>query len=51
MFDALDGAVVDIFEPDGPLFFWKSFGIDSEAVILGGDVATLRVEIHAWLIL
>ena len=51
VFDTFDGVVVDVFEPDGPIFFWKGFGVDGEAVILGGDVATLGLEVHAWLIL
>ena len=51
VFDALDGVVVDVFEPDGPVFFWKGLWVDGEAVILGGDVAALRLHIHTWLIL
>ena len=51
VFDAFDGVVVDVFEPDGPVFFWKGFWVDGEAVVLGGDVAALGFHIHAWLIL
>lgn len=50
VFDSFDGAVVDVFEVDFPVF-WDRFFVDGKAVILRSDVAAFVFEIDAGLIL
>jgi len=40
--DAFVGVVVEVAEPDFPVF-WKGFFIDGKAVVLGGDVTVVLV--------
>ena len=49
--DALYGAIIDVFEPYGPVFLGKGLRVDRKAMVLGRDIATFGVEVHARLIL
>ena len=50
MFDAFHGVVVGVAEPDFPVFA-EGFFVDSEAMVLAGDVAAASFGVDTWLVL
>lgn len=50
VFDSFDGLIVGVAEPDFPARFERFF-VNSEAVILAGDIAAFGFGVYAWLVL